>query len=71
MALDEPRDTDHVFEIDGFAYVVDKDLLEKAKPITVDFKVFGFQINSSLVFEPTESSACNACSTSSKCNTKG
>ena len=33
MALDEPKATDDVFDIDGFQYLVDKDFMEKAKPI--------------------------------------
>ena len=33
MALDESKDTDQVFEIDGFKYIVDKEFMEKAKPL--------------------------------------
>jgi hypothetical protein len=48
MALDEPRDSDQVFKIDNFQYIVDKEFLEKAKPIKVDFLHIGFQITSSI-----------------------
>lgn len=44
MALDEPNDSDQIFEIDGFTYLVDKQLLAEAQPITVDFKTIGFYI---------------------------
>ena len=64
MALDEPRESDEVFDIDGFQYVVDKDFLEKAKPIKVDFLEIGFKLTSSLVFEQ---GGCTSCSTSGSC----
>ena len=61
MALDEPNDNDEVYDISGFKYVVDKELLEKAKPIKIDFMGMGFHITSSMVFE----SGCGVCSSSS------
>ena len=45
MALDEPNDTDDVFDIDGFKYIVNKEFLEKAKPIKVDFHMYGFKLD--------------------------
>ena len=69
MALDEPCKNDQVFEIDGFTYLVDKELFEKAQPITVDFKVFGFQIDSQLEFELAEG-GCSACGASGGCSTQ-
>jgi len=61
LALDEPNDNDEVYDISGFKYVVDKKLLEKAKPIKIDFMGMGFHITSSMVFE----SGCGGCSSSS------
>ena len=63
MALDELKDTDDVFNIDGFQFVVDKEFLKEAEPITVDFAHFGFQIDCALEFEE----GCSACGTSSAC----
>ena len=37
MALDEPKDSDDVFDIDGFTYIVDKTFMEQAKPVKIDF----------------------------------
>ena len=48
MALDEPRDTDNVFNVNGFQFIIDKDFYEKAKPVSVDFMGYGFRINSSI-----------------------
>lgn len=44
MALDEPKDSDEFFEIDGFTYLIDKPLLEEVRPVTVDFRSTGFTI---------------------------
>ena len=57
MALDEPQANDEVDDIGSFKYVVDKELLEKAKPIKIDFMGNGFSITSSMVFE----SGCGGC----------
>jgi hypothetical protein len=62
MALDEPKETDSVFDIEGFQYLVDNDLLEKAKPIKVDFLNIGFKIESGMEFGPA--SGCAGCSCS-------
>jgi iron-sulfur cluster assembly protein len=59
MALDEPKDTDEVFDIDGFKLLVDKDLMLEAEPIKVDFTGFGFRFDCAFQFDD----ACSACST--------
>jgi len=63
MALDEPKDTDDVIDIDGFKLLVDKELMIEAEPIKLDFSNFGFQFDCSLVFEE----GCTACPTTSAC----
>lgn len=63
MALDEPKGTDSVFDINGFQFIIDEDLLLEAKPIKVDFAHFGFQLDCALQFDE----GCTACSTSSAC----
>ena len=62
MALDEPKDNDSVFDVEGFQYLVDNDLLEKAKSIKVDFLQVGFKIDSNLTFG--SESGCEGCSCS-------
>ena len=62
MALDEPKENDEVYDVDGFKYLVDKDFLEKSQPIKVDFSHYGFNITSSLVLGGA--SACSACGSS-------
>jgi Fe-S cluster assembly iron-binding protein IscA len=63
MALDESKDTDKVFEIEGFKYIVDKDFLEKVKPIKVDFLVSGFKVDCGIDF----TSGCSSCGTTGSC----
>ena len=59
MALDESKETDDVFDIDGFQYVVDKEFMKKATPIKVDFKEIGFSITSNIELQPD--SGCSSC----------
>jgi Fe-S cluster assembly iron-binding protein IscA len=65
MALDEPKATDDVFDIDGFQYIVDKDFMEKAKPIKVDFSEMGFKLDSGIDFG--SGSGCSGCGTTNTC----
>jgi Fe-S cluster assembly iron-binding protein IscA len=61
LALDEPNDNDEVYDISGFKYVVDKALLEQAKPIKIDFMDRRFSISSSMEL----GRACGSCSSAS------
>ena len=65
MALDEPKDTDQVYDIDGFSYIVDKAFADKAMPIRVDFTEMGFKLDCAIKF----TSDCSSCgtNTSSSC----
>ena len=63
LDLDEPNDTDNVFNIDGFQFIIDKEFMKEAEPIKVDFTRSGFQFYCSLEFEE----GCSACVTSSAC----
>jgi len=44
LALDEPKDTDERLIVDGFQYLVDKDLLAMVRPINIDFTAMGFHV---------------------------
>jgi len=61
LALDEPKDTDNVYDVEGFKYVVDKIFMEKVKPIKIDYMTMGFKVTSSVDF----GSGCS-CSTEKK-----
>ena len=61
MALDKSRDTDELYEVDGYQYVVDKEFLEKANPITIDFEGRGFKLDSAIKIEA--GAGCAGCGT--------
>jgi Fe-S cluster assembly iron-binding protein IscA len=62
MALDEPGNNDEVFEEKGTKFIVDKDVLNQAKPINVDFidtpQGAGFKLTSSL--SPAAGGGCGS-----------
>ena len=66
MALDEPKESDEVYEIEGHKYIVDKDFMEKAKPVKVDFSEYGFKLSSNIDFGQVDS-GCSGCSTTGSC----
>lgn len=41
MVLDEPKENDDVFEINGFTMLIDKELHSTTKDITVDYVTYG------------------------------
>jgi iron-sulfur cluster assembly protein len=65
MALDEPGINDEVFDEKGTKFVVDKDILNQAKPINVDFidtpQGSGFKLTSAL------SAAAGGCGSGCSC----
>ena len=64
MALDEPKDTDDEFDIKGLKFVVDKEFMEKAEQIKIDFTGMGFHLDSNIDFGP---SACGSCGSGGSC----
>lgn len=58
MALDEKKETDAVFTFDDVEYIMDKDLLEKASPVDIDFAETGFRLESGL----KPAGGCTGCS---------
>ena len=63
MALDEPKDTDNSYDVNGFKFILDKKFDEKAKPVSIDFMGYGFKINSSIEFN--QESSCSSCGSAS------
>jgi Fe-S cluster assembly iron-binding protein IscA len=63
MALDEPKEGDETFKKDGLTFIINKEVLELAKPIAVDFVTApqgsGFRLTSGL---DAGSSCCGSCS---------
>lgn len=63
MALDEPKDSDNVYDVNGFQFIVDKNFYEQAKPVKVDFLGYGFQITSGMTLD----AGCSGCGSSGGC----
>jgi iron-sulfur cluster assembly protein len=61
LDVDEPQDTDDVFDIEGFQFVINSILFKEVEPIKVDYNArSGFQFYSSIEFEDV-CTACECC----------
>ena len=65
MALDEPKDSDDLFKVDGYEYIIDKELLEKAQPVKVDFQGMGFKLDCGIDFGAAD--GCSGCGSTDGC----
>lgn len=63
MALDEPKDSDTTYDINGITYLVDKGFMEQAQPIKIDFQEIGFKITSNIDL----GEGCSSCGTNGTC----
>jgi hypothetical protein len=52
-----------VYEIEGFTYIVDKDFMDKVKPIKIEFLDTGFKVTTGIDF----GSPCSSCDTARSC----
>ncbi len=68
MVLDEPKESDDVYKINGFTLLIDKDLHSQTKDITVDFVSYGMGSGFRLTSEVPVAGAGAGCSSGScKC----
>ncbi len=65
MALDEPKDNDDTFDVKGLKFVVDKEFMQKAENIKIDFTGMGFHLDSNI--DMGESSGCGSCGSGGTC----
>jgi iron-sulfur cluster assembly protein len=63
MALDEPKDDDETVKNNGVTYIVNKQLLEQVKPITIDFVESGWGAGFSIASGLAKGGSCGTCST--------
>ncbi|SPD75317.1 conserved hypothetical protein [uncultured Desulfobacterium sp.] len=64
LGLDDKKENDSVFKVDGVQYLIDKRLLIQVQPISVDYETNGFIVSSNLKFN----SGCSSCgSTGGSC----
>ena len=65
MDLDEPKDSDDAFDIKGLKFIVDKEFMEKAEKIKIDFTGMGFHLDSNIDLGP---SGCGGCGEGGGCH---
>ncbi len=61
LALDEPADGDEVMEDGGYKFVMEKELLKQAAPVTVDMSPMGFVVRSDMELGGGGCSGCTSC----------
>ncbi len=61
LGLDAAKEGDETITLEGYDFVVDKALLEEAKPMEINLTPMGIEISSSLVFETSEGGCCGSC----------
>jgi len=60
LALDEENpEEDKAFEVEGYRFLVEKDLAEIALPIQVDFTDYGFMVTSDTLAEHMPAGNCS------------
>ncbi len=62
LGLDAPGEKDEVHAVSGYDFVVDKELYQEAKPISIGAGPMGFSITSSLKLEEMGGGGCSGCS---------
>lgn len=68
LALDEQKDGDQVFDVDGYSFLMEAALFEQASPVTINFdQHMGFDIQSSMKF-PENSGGCSSCGCGGSCH---
>jgi iron-sulfur cluster assembly protein len=66
MVLDEPKDADDVYQLNGFTMLIDKDLHNTTKDVTIDYVVYGmgsgFRVSSEVPIAGAKSGCSSSCS---------
>jgi iron-sulfur cluster assembly protein len=63
MALDEPKEDDEILKNDGITFLINKQLLEQVRPLTVDFVESAYGSGFSIASTLAKGGACGTCST--------
>lgn len=65
MVLDEPKDADDVYQLNGFTMLIDKELHQTTKDVTIDYVVYGmgsgFRVSSELPIAGSKSCSSSCC----------
>jgi len=71
LALDEAKDTDDQFDVEGYNFIVDKELAAQAAPMRVDMSYMGFTVQSSLQLGDGGCGCSGGSCSSGSCGTAG
>jgi len=63
MALDEVKSSDAVHDAGKFQFIMDRSLLDQAKPVQIDYANLGFKISSNLEL----GGGCQSCGSAGSC----
>lgn len=66
LAMDDKGDADDSFDLSGYTFLIEKELLSKAQPVTVDLTHMGFQVHSPMKMAGGSCSS-GSCSSGSCC----
>lgn len=69
LALDAPGDSDQVFNEQGYAFCIDKELLAQTGALKVDLTYMGFVVESANVME-SAGGGCSGCASSGGCSSQ-
>lgn len=61
VTLKAPEENDAVFEFDGYTVAMDRELLEKARPVSIHASRAGFFIQSGLDLPAGDCGGCTSC----------
>ncbi len=67
MVMDQERPSDESYKIGNFTFLVDRNFMEKVKPIKVDFKNVGFSIDANIDLSQAGDGGCTGCGSTSSC----
>ena len=67
LAIDEAGEEDETFELDGFTFIVSKNLLELTGNIDIDLGPMGFDINPEKPLEMDVEGGCHGCPSAGAC----
>jgi hypothetical protein len=48
MALDEPKSNDEIHKVDGFTFVIDKDVVQLVGDVSIELSEWGIELHSGL-----------------------
>ena len=68
LALDEPKDSDSIFDNGGVQYIIDKDILKMTGDITIDFVTEGWQSGFTI---QSQNPVAGSCGVDGTCSSQG